>query len=149
MKNLTKFIFLLILGSNLTACGVLFATGNWWNNDYATNDEIWVHPYLSIIDADKIKLECSDKTIESVIGIKKFSLLSSEKQKSIIKDMSDENSQHISRLREQCLLDHGFKFYPRGIKRNHPTVCLEKVKKCLDVNLYLIYQYSNFYVLSY
>ena len=32
-------------------------------------------------------------------------------------------------LIEQCYLDNGFKFYPRGIKRDHPTVCFGESKK--------------------
>ncbi|MHA3061418.1 lipoprotein [Acinetobacter sp. ANC 4636] len=129
MKNIINFILVLLLGTSLTGCGVLFATGNWWNNDYATDEELWVHPNLSKVDADKIALKCSDMAINSVIGVKKFSEITSDKQKNIIKILTSENSQNISKLQEQCYLDHGFKFYPRGIKRNHPTVCFGESKK--------------------
>ena len=118
-----------MISNILTGCGILFATGNWWNNDYASYGELWVHPILSKSDADKIALKCSDIAINSVIEVKKFSEISLEKQKNIIKTLTSEDSQKISKFREQCYLDHGFKFYPRGIKRNHPTVCFGKSKK--------------------
>ena len=31
-------------------------------------------------------------------------------------------------LQEQCQLDKGFKFYPRGINNDHPTVCFGDLK---------------------
>ncbi|WOE32906.1 MULTISPECIES: hypothetical protein [unclassified Acinetobacter] len=129
MKNLINFIFILLLNTSLTGCGVLFATGNWWNNDYAPYDELWVHPILSKSEAEKISLNCSDYSINSVIAVEKFSEISLEKQKNIIKNLTSENSKNISKIRENCYLDHGFKFYPRGIKRNHPTVCFGESKK--------------------
>ncbi|MHA3061875.1 hypothetical protein ACX1N5_14760 [Acinetobacter sp. ANC 4636] len=129
MKVINNCILVFILGNILTGCGVLFATGNWWNNDYATDEELWVHPILSKSDANKIALKCSDIAINSVIEVKKFSEISSEKQKNIIKTLTSENSQKISKFREQCYLDQGFKFYPRGVKRNHPTVCFGESKK--------------------
>jgi hypothetical protein len=129
MKNLINLIFFLLLVFSLTGCGVLFATGNWWNNDYAPYDELWVHPILSKSESDKILLNCSDYSINSVIAVKKFSEISLEKQKNIIKNLTSENSENISKIREKCYLYHGFKFYPRGINRNHPTICFGESKK--------------------
>ncbi|MHA3049970.1 hypothetical protein [Acinetobacter sp. ANC 4639] len=69
MKNLINFIFIFIFSSILTGCGVLFATGNWWNNDYASYDELWVHPKLGKDDAREIRMICSDKAEEKIRDI--------------------------------------------------------------------------------
>lgn len=129
MKNLINFIFIFIFSSILTGCGVLFATGNWWNNDYATDEELWVHPNLSKVDAQTIKSSCSDSVQEMLFGIKNYSKLSNEVKKELRKQKNHEDWQHYFTLQEQCYLDHGFKFYPRGVKRNHPTVCFGESKK--------------------
>ncbi|MHA3058257.1 hypothetical protein [Acinetobacter sp. ANC 5584] len=129
MENLINFIFVFIFSILLTGCGVLFATGNWWNHDYATDEELWVHPNLSKVDAQTIKNSCSDSVQEMLFGIKNYSKLSNEVKKELGKQKNHEGWQYYFTLQEQCYLDHGFKFYPRGIKRNHPTVCFSESKK--------------------
>ena len=42
----------------LSGCGALFATGDWFNADYPSFDETWVHPQLAQIEADKVQKGC-------------------------------------------------------------------------------------------
>lgn len=129
MKDLIKILLGVFLMMNLTGCGVFFATGNWWNLDYAKADEMWVHPTILKDKASIIKIQCSDTAIEVVTGTKQLSALPNEKQNEVIRNISHAQSLQYTRLQEQCYLDHGFKFYPRGIKRDHPTVCFGESKK--------------------
>lgn len=129
MKTFINFILIFMISNILTGCGILFATGNWWNNDYATDEELWGHPNLSKVDAQTIKNSCSDSVQEMLFGIKNYSKLSNEVKKELGKQKNHEDWEQYFTLQEQCYLDHGFKFYPRGIKRNHPTVCFGKSKK--------------------
>ncbi|WOE32913.1 MULTISPECIES: hypothetical protein [unclassified Acinetobacter] len=129
MKNLINFIFILLLNTSLTGCGVLFATGNWWNNDYAPYDEIWVHPKLEKDEARKIRIICSDKAEEEVSDVKNYQKLSKSEKDKLFEKLSPDKYKKYNVLQENCYLDNGFKFYPRGIKRNHPTVCFGESKK--------------------
>ncbi|MHA3113992.1 hypothetical protein [Acinetobacter sp. ANC 4193] len=128
MKSLINFIFIFIFSSILTGCGVLFATGNWWNNDYAPYDEIWVHSKMNKVDSNLVMIKCSELAENSVSKVNLNQLTEREKE-AIIKKFTHEQNQEYFRQQEQCYLDHGFKFYPRGVKRNHPTVCFGESKK--------------------
>ena len=103
--------------------------GDWWNNDYATNDEQWVHPTLNKQAAETVAVKCSDNALQKVLGVKYFSQLPNNKKDEVINKMTSEQSKSSFILSEQCKLDKGFKFYPRGINNDHPTVCSGESKK--------------------
>lgn len=125
MKNL----ILLISISVLTSCVLgVDMHGDWWNNDYATNDEQWVHPTLDKQAAKNIAVKCSDDANEKVLGIKNFSKLSRDEANKILAKQSQEVGIRKTILSEQCKLDKGFKFYPRGINNDHPTACFGELK---------------------
>ncbi len=126
--TLFKVLILLALPLSITSC-VLGADmhGDWWNNDYATDDEQWVHPTLSKQAADNVAVKCSDDAFKKAFGIKEK--LSNNEIMKIMNDRKnhDKSIQSIV-LQEQCQLDKGFKFYPRGINNDHPTVCFGDLK---------------------
>ena len=130
MKIHFNRVFIITMSATmLSGCGVLFATGNWWNNDYPDFEEQWVHPTLNKNDAKKVSVQCSDMAKEKTTGIKNFSKLTRSEQDDLSKKTTHDQYQIYFSLQEQCFLDHGFKFYPRGIKRDHPTVCFGEAKK--------------------
>lgn len=126
---LFKVLILLALPLSITSC-VLGADmhGDWWNNDYATNDEQWVHPTLNKQAAKNVAVKCSDDALQKVLGVKSFSQLPNNKKDEIVNKMTSEQSKSSTILSEQCKLDKGFKFYPRGINNDHPTACFGELK---------------------
>ena len=127
--TLFRVILLSALPLSITSC-VLGADmhGDWWNNDYATDDEQWVHPTLSKQAADNVAVKCSDDVNEKVLGIKDLSKIPKHEVNKILAKQSQAVGIRKTILREQCYLDKGFKFYPRGINNDHPTACFGELK---------------------
>lgn len=113
----------------LSGCGVLFATGDWFNADYPSFDETWVHPQLAQVEAREVRINCANMAAKKILGIDKYNDMPIDEINRILTHTPSEKEFKFNALREQCYLDNGFKFYPRGIKRNHPTVCFGESKK--------------------
>ncbi len=95
MKNLIKIVLVIWLSLGLVGCGVFFATGNWWNLDYAPYDELWVHPKLNKQDAKLISIQCSDLAEGIVSGVKDFNKLPESERDTISKKFSHEQNQRF------------------------------------------------------
>lgn len=125
MKNLIVLISISVLTSCILGVDL---HGDWWNNDCATNDEQWVHPTLDKQAAKNIAVKCSDDALQKVLGVKYFSQLLNNKKDEIVNRLTSEQSKLSTILSEQCKLDEGFKFYPRGFNNGHPTACFGELK---------------------
>ncbi|MDY6451141.1 hypothetical protein SKM54_12345 [Acinetobacter faecalis] len=116
--NLSPFIFLL----SLSGC---FLTGERFNNHFPAENLKWTHPTLNHEEQNKIKASCLDIGVEKVFGIKNYS-------SSNLKTFGNPNQEQLERMTtitEQCRLNNGFKFHPRGGSYKYPTVCYGWYKK--------------------
>ena len=130
MKNhFKRWLIIGICSILLPGCGVLFATGDWFNADYPSFDETWVHPQLAQVEADKVQKGCVNMAGKKILGIDGFNDMPIDEVNILLSKTPEDKKFKSDELIEQCYLDNGFKFYPRGIKRDHPTVCFGESKK--------------------
>jgi hypothetical protein len=94
-----------------------------FNTIFPPVDEIWQHPAASKSENVAWSRGCYSLSMEKAAGIKNYLDLSKEEQDKIWKNLTAHQKKEREIVMENCRLERGYKFYPRGTSGKFHTVC--------------------------